>query len=86
MDVVVPEGGQRRIVHEIIYDELCAGRIEEPSKQKYLRVIDDFIQGAEGIILGCTEIGSPISQEDCPVPVFDTTQIHAEAAVDCALA
>ncbi len=87
LDVIVPEQERRRIVHEIIYDELCLGRIEERSRQKYVTVIDDLVQqGADGIVLGCTEIGLLVSQEDCSVPVFDTTQIHAKAAVDYALA
>jgi amino-acid racemase len=65
----------------------CAGRIDERSRREYVRVMDDLVQqGAEGIILGCTEIGLLVSQEDCSVPVFDTTEIHARAAVDYALA
>ena len=86
LEVVVPEADQRGIVHEVIYDELCAGRIEEESRQKYLDIIDGLFQrGAEGIILGCTEIGLLIGQEHCSIPIFDTTQIHAEAAVEYAL-
>ena len=86
LEVVVPEADQQNTVHEIIYDELCIGRIEQESKQKYLDIIDDLVQrDVEGIILGCTEIGLLISQEDCTIPVFDTTRIHAEAAVNYAL-
>ena len=87
LDVIVPEDDRREIVHKIIYDELCVGRIEDESRQKYLEIIDGLVQlGAEGIILGCTEIGLLIHQDDCSVPLFDTTQIHAEAAIDYALA
>lgn len=75
------------MVNEVIYNELCVGRIEERSKQKYLDIIDALVRrGAEGIVLGCTEIGLLLGQDDCSVPVFDTTRIHAEAAVDYALA
>jgi aspartate racemase len=86
LDVLVPEAGQRALVHQIIYDELCLGRTEEASRNAYLDVVDDLIAaGAEGIILGCTEIGLLIKSGDRPVPFFDTTRIHAEAAVAWAL-
>ena len=85
--VVVPSEGERQIVHQVIYDELCLGRIEAASKQKYIQIMDNLVnQGAEAIILGCTEIGMLVGPEDCQVPVFDTTRIHAEAAVELAVA
>lgn len=87
LEVVVPEQEQRGIVHDIIYNELCAGKIDGRSREEYVRVIGDLVQrGAEGIILGCTEIGLLVSQKDCSIPVFDTTEIHAKVAVDYALA
>jgi aspartate racemase len=84
--VLVPSAEEREIIHRVIYDELCIGVVCEPSKAAYLEIIDTLVQrGAQGIILGCTEIGLLIKPEDCPVPVFDTTHIHAVAAVDAAL-
>ncbi len=84
---IVPNGAERQIVHQVIYDELCLGRIEVTSKRKYIQIMDELVnQGAEAIILGCTEIGLLVSADDCQVPVFDTTRIHAEAAVEFALA
>lgn len=84
--VVVPDDAGRKIVHDIIYEELVLGVIQDESKQAYLKVIDQLVTaGAEGVILGCTEIGLLIKAEDSPVPVFDTTYLHAEAAVDFAL-
>lgn len=86
LEVIVPEPEDREEVHRIIYDELCRGEIRSESKQRYQEVIGRLIQqGAEAVILGCTEITLLIKQEDCPVPVFDTTAIHAEAAVELAL-
>lgn len=86
LDVLIPDASERQDVHNIIYDELCLGVIKESSRQRYRQVISEFVaQGAEGIILGCTEIGLLVKQEDSSVPVFDTTLIHAEAAVDFAL-
>jgi aspartate racemase len=85
--VIVPDDVQRGIVHQIIYDELCLGVIQPASRQKYVEIMDGLVsQGAESIILGCTEIGLLVQWEDCQTPVFDTTRIHAEAAVDLALA
>jgi aspartate racemase len=84
--VMVPDAQEREIVHRVIYDELVVGRIEPSSKAQYVRIIEQMIrQGVEGIILGCTEIGLLIHQEDSQVPLFDTTRIHAEAAVEYAL-
>ncbi len=84
---LVPGPADRADVHRIIYDELCAGVILEESRQRYREVIAALVAGgAEGIILGCTEIELLVTQEDSPVPVFPTTRLHVEAAVDAALA
>lgn len=86
IDVILPNGGERDDVHRIIYEELCQGVINANSKQRYLDIIGTAEQrGADGVILGCTEIGLLISQEDISLPVFDTTVLHARAAVDFAL-
>ena len=86
LDVLIPEAIGREMVHHVIYDELCLGLIKTDSKANYLAVIDQLVAGgAEGVILGCTEIGLLIGPEDCRTPLFDTTRIHAEAAVDYAL-
>jgi aspartate racemase len=86
LEVTIPSPDQMATVHRVIYDELCAGVIRPDSKQKYADVIQDLVaEGAEGVILGCTEIGLLIKQEDSPVPLFDTAEIHARAAVDYAL-
>jgi aspartate racemase len=85
--VVVPDAEDRRVVHDVIYQELCLGIVKEDSRQAYRRVIGDLVgRGAEGILLGCTEIDLLIGPPDAPVPVFDTTRLHAERAVDLALA
>ena len=87
LEVLVPEPDDRKTVHRIIYEELCAGVIKAESKAAYRRVIAGLIErGAEGIILGCTEIGLLIKPADVDLPLFDTTEIHARAAVDFALA
>ena len=87
LDVIIPNPEDMEIVHRIIYDELCVGIIQSDSKQEYADIIRRLIQeGAEGIILGCTEIGLLVKQEDSPVPLYDTTEIHARAAVKYALA
>jgi len=86
LDVTIPEEDEREIVHNIIYKELCLGEIKESSKEKFKKIIENLVSGgAEGIILGCTEIPLLIKQEDCPVPLFDTTKIHAQSAVELAL-
>jgi aspartate racemase len=86
LEVLIPEADDRQIVHRVIYDELVVGKIEAASKAKYVRIIEKLVQaGAEGIILGCTEIGLLVKAEDSRVPLFDTTQIHALAAVEMAL-
>jgi aspartate racemase len=84
--VLTPEERDRVVVHRVIYDELCVGRIEDASREAYREVIARLIAaGAEGIILGCTEIGLLVHAEDAPVPLFDTTALHARAAADLAL-
>lgn len=86
LTVLIPGPADREIVHRIIYDELVRGEVKPSSKAEYLRVIDRLTEnGAQGIILGCTEIGLLINQADSRVPLFDTTRIHAVAAVDFAL-
>jgi aspartate racemase len=86
LDVIVPNEVERMVIHDIIYQELCLGIINEESKQSYLKIINSLNQqGAEAIILGCTEITLLISQDDCNIPVYDTTRLHAECAVDFAL-
>jgi aspartate racemase len=87
LEVIIPNAQARKIVHQVIYQELVLGKIRQVSKIRYLEIIHDLIQeGAEGVILGCTEIGLLIHEGDCPVPLFDTTRIHAQAAVEYALA
>ena len=86
LEVIIPSSEDMQIVHRIIYEELCAGIIKSNSKQRYRDIIRRLVKGnAEGIILGCTEIGLLVKQEDSPVPLFDTTEIHAKAAVKYAL-
>jgi aspartate racemase len=86
LQVLVPNPAEREMIHRVIYDELCLGQINAASKTQYLAAIDRLIaNGAQGIILGCTEIGLLVQSADCPVPVFDTTRLHALAAVDFAL-
>lgn len=87
IDVLIPEGDDINVINDIIYNELCLGQIKEDSKREYLRVIDDLkARGAQGIILGCTEIGLLIKQADTDLKVFDTTVIHATKAAHTALA
>src|SRR5215467_1087881 len=86
LDVVVPEADDRRVVHDVIYKELVAGKVFEKSRISYREIIARLIaQGAEAVVLGCTEIMLLVSAEDSIVPLFDTTTIHAIAAVDRAL-
>ncbi|MQS11665.1 aspartate/glutamate racemase family protein [Streptomyces kaniharaensis] len=87
LEVVVPDPESRALVHRVIYEELCVGVVREESRAAYRRVIDDLVAtGAEGVILGCTEIELLIHPEHSPVPVFPTARLHAEAAIDAALA
>jgi aspartate racemase len=86
LEVMIPAAEEREIVHRAIYDELVVGKIIPSSKLKYLHIIHGLVRdGAEGIILGCTEIGLLVGQKDVEVPVFDTALVHAGAAVDYAL-
>ena len=81
IEVVIPDAAGVEVVNDIIYNELCLGIIKEESKQKYVDIIAELEQaGAQGVILGCTEIGLLIQQKDTTLPVFDTTQIHAKKA------
>lgn len=86
LSVLVPEAGDRAQVHRIIYDELCVGQVTDPSREAYRGVIGRLIDaGAEGIILGCTEIELLVGQDDSAVPVFPTTRLHVEAAIAAAV-
>lgn len=81
IQVLIPSPEDMELVNRVIYDELCLGNILAPSKAAYLQIIQDLVaQGAQGIILGCTEIGLLIGQEDTDTPIFDTTKIHARQA------
>ncbi|MDD7914183.1 aspartate/glutamate racemase family protein [Polaribacter ponticola] len=83
IETIIPEQEERDLIHNVIYNELASGIIDSISKEKYLIIIDKLIKsGAEGIILGCTEIPLLIQQRDVSVPVFDTTKIHANAAFE----
>ena len=86
LDVLVPDRPDRKIVHDVIYDELCLGVIKDGSRDEYRRIIGTLVdRGAQAILLGCTEIDLLISAEDAPVPVYDTTRLHAERAVELSL-
>ncbi|MBL7740504.1 MAG: aspartate/glutamate racemase family protein [Chitinophagaceae bacterium] len=86
IDTIIPPPGDRQFIHDTIFEELGKGIINPQTRLRYLAVIGSLVrEGAEGIILGCTEIPLLIRQEDVEVPVFDTTRIHAAAAVDFAL-
>ncbi|CAM2170325.1 aspartate racemase [Burkholderia latens] len=85
LDVLIPDESARGDVHRIIYDELCHGVIDAGSRAAYVTIIDELAQrGAQAVILGCTEITLLIGQNDSPLPVFDTTALHAQAAVEWA--
>jgi aspartate racemase len=87
LTVVVPDADDRALVHRVIYDELCLGVVTEESRQAYREVIARLVAaGAEGVVLGCTEIELLVDQSDSDVPVFPTTRLHVEAAVTAALA
>jgi aspartate racemase len=86
LTVLVPDGDDREIVNGVIYDELCRGIVREASRDEYRRIIEKLAEdGAECILLGCTEIELLVDQSDSPVPVFDTTRLHAQRAVALAL-
>ena len=81
IETIIPDAEERDEIHRIIYDELAQGEFKKSSKESYLKIIDSLIlNGAEGIILGCTEIPLLINQNDVSLPIFDTTKIHAAAA------
>jgi len=87
LDVRVPDAAGRDTVHRVIYDELCRGIVREPSRQAYRGIIADAVaRGADGVVLGCTEVGLLIASADAPVPVLDSTAIHVQAAFEQALA
>jgi len=86
LEVLIPEAEDRKIVHRVIYDELVLGEIKAESREQYKHIIAKLIDaGTQGIILGCTEIGLLVKDEDSRVPLFDTTTIHAVAAVEMTL-
>ncbi|WP_394201955.1 aspartate/glutamate racemase family protein [Shewanella waksmanii] len=86
IDVIIPSSAQRELVHSVIYDSLCQGQVKQQDREQYLEVINDLAsQGAQAIILGCTEIGMLITPKDTDIPLYDTTEIHAKSAVDWAL-
>lgn len=86
IEVLIPDRRRQQIVHKIIYDELCMGTIDEQSRQVFIDIINELhTQGAEAVILGCTEIALLVQQQHSRVPLYDTAQIHAEAAVNEAL-
>ncbi len=86
VEVIVPEADARRVVHEVIYNELCLGTVNPDSRRSYIEIIASLGQnGAQGVILGCTEIPLLIQPRDVPLPLFDTTAIHAKKAVALSL-
>jgi aspartate racemase len=86
LDVLIPDDADRGIVHKIIYDELCMGLVRDSSRAEYRRIIHRLVdQGAQGVILGCTEISMLVGPSDSPVPLFDTTSVHARKAAEWAL-
>jgi aspartate racemase len=86
IDVVVPDADDRDAVHRIIYDELCRGQVLDKSRARYRRAIERLVErGAEGVVLGCTEISLLIGSDDSAVPLFDTTLLHAQSAAARAL-
>lgn len=86
VDVVVPSSDDQTIVHEVIYNELCKGEVLEDSRQQYLAIINKLVEeGAEAVILGCTEIAMLVEPQHTNVKLYDTTEIHAKAAVEAAL-
>lgn len=86
INVLIPNDEDRKIVHDVIYNELCLGKIEASSKQEYIRIINELsASGAQAVILGCTEIGMLVKQADTDVLLLDTTAIHAQKAVEQAM-
>ena len=86
IDVVIPNDEDREVIHNIIYNELVRGIIKDDSRQKYIKIIDKLVdKGAEGVVLGCTEIPLLIKQKDVSISIFNTTEIHSKAAVRYAI-
>jgi len=86
LDVIVPDANDRSFIHRVIYEELCRGTVTAEAKEGYLHIIDRLAaDGAEAVILGCTEIGLLVRQDDTQVRLFDTTAVHAQAAVEASL-
>ena len=86
LEVALPESKDMEFVNDVIFNELCLGKVLDSSRDEYKRIIEDMKEkGAEGVILGCTEIGMLIKDEDSALPTYDTTIIHATAAADLAL-
>lgn len=87
LEVLTPDSRERETIHRVIYDELCQGIVKQESREKYLTIMEKLVQaGAEGIILGCTEIELLVHDGESPVPLFPTAKIHAITAVEYALA
>jgi aspartate racemase len=87
LTVLVPEADDRDLVHRVIYDELCQGKVVDSSRQAYVEVLGRLARrGAEAVIFGCTEIGLLLAERDSPLPVYDTTLLHVRAALDWSLA
>jgi aspartate racemase len=85
-EVIIPDEEEREIIHHVIYNELCLGKIDQTSKERFIEIINNLIdRGTEGIVLGCTEIPLLVKQKDIRVRIYDTTEIHARAAVAFAL-
>jgi aspartate racemase len=85
-EVIIPDEKERELIHGILYNELCLGEVKEASKGVFQKIIAGLVsRGAQGIVLGCTEIPLLVSQKDYKIPLFDTTTIHARAAADQAL-
>jgi aspartate racemase len=86
LNVLVPRAADRRIVHDVIYNELCVGVVRDESREQYRRIMRDLAgRGAQAILFGCTEIDLLVDAQDAPVPAFDTTRLHAQKAVELAL-
>ncbi len=82
LEIIVPDADDRKFVHNVIYNELCLGEFKDASKKRFIEIIEKLgANGAEGVILGCTEIPLLVEQKDSPLSLFDTTKLHAEAAV-----
>ena len=86
IEVIIPDEHERQIINQVIYDELCIGQVKQASKEKFCRIMQNLAKnGAEGIILGCTEICLLVGRRDAAIPIFDTTKIHATSAARFAL-